>query len=408
MQRIPRNFTPVPYAYHQEIELKIDTLTNLGVGLGCVNGWVVMVPMALPGEKIRARIWRNKSNFSDADLVEVLEKAPERIEPRCKLFGLCGGCQYQQMTYAAQLYWKRRQVQELVTRLAKLDVEVEPTIASPLEFGYRSKITPHYEPTYDGRPMAIGFLGMSTRATIDVKQCSIASEAINAALPAEREKVLVKERAGLLENGGTMLLRDTGHGIETDMSAVAETVVGSLKFKFPAGEFFQNNEHILPTLLDYVIAQAASPGIEYLVDTYCGAGSFAISAASKFTKVAGVEINERSIALAGANAAANGISNCAFLSGSAEAIFSKVEFDPKKSAVVIDPPRAGCDKVFLDQLIKFAPARVVYVSCSPDTQARDLRYLADNGFKVERVQPFDLFPQTRHIESVVTIVPNPV
>jgi len=408
MQRIPKNFTPVPYAYHQEIELVIDTLTNLGVGLGRVNGWVVMVPMALPGEKIRARVWRNKANYSDADLVEVLEKSPERIEPRCALFGKCGGCQYQHMTYQAQLYWKRRHVQELVTRLAKLEVEVEPTMASPLEFGYRSKITPHYEPTCDGRPMAIGFLGMATRATIDVKECPIASEAINAALPAQREKVLVKERAGLLKNGGTMLLRDTGLGIETDMSAVAETAVGSLKFKFPAGEFFQNNEHILPTLLDYVISQAAAPDLEFLVDAYCGAGSFALWASAKFKRVAGVEINERSIALANANASLNGIQNCAFISGSAEAIFSKVDFDAKKSAVVIDPPRAGCDKVFLDQLVKFAPARVVYVSCSPDTQARDLRYLADNGFKVLRVQPFDLFPQTRHIESVVTIVPNPV
>jgi tRNA/tmRNA/rRNA uracil-C5-methylase (TrmA/RlmC/RlmD family) len=404
MLRIPKNFTPVPYAYHEEIEVKIDTLTNLGVGLGRVNGWVVMVPLALPGERIRASVWRNKANYSDADLVEVLEKAPERIEPRCKLFGKCGGCQYQHMTYEAQLFWKRKHVEELMHRLAKLDVAVEPTYPSPLQFGYRSKITPHYEPTHDGRPMAIGFLGMNTRAVIDVAQCPLASDAINAALPAAREKVQIQARSGTLKRGGTLLLRDTGTCIETDMSATASTAVGPIKFKFPAGEFFQNNGHILPGLLDYVIAEAAAPGLESLVDAYCGAGTFSLYAASKFARVAGVEINERSIALARENAAANGIGNCAFLTGNAEAIFAKVDFEAAKCALIIDPPRAGCDKAFLDQLIQFAPARVVYVSCAPDTQARDLQYLAANGFKVERVQPFDLFPQTRHIESVATIV----
>jgi 23S rRNA (uracil1939-C5)-methyltransferase/tRNA (uracil-5-)-methyltransferase len=404
MLRIPKNFNPVPYAYHEEIELTIDTLTNLGVGLGRINGWVVMVPLALPGEKIRASVWRNKANFSDADLVEVLEKAPERIEPRCPLFGKCGGCQYQHMTYEAQLFWKRKHVEELMRRLAKLDVAVEPTCPSPLSWGYRSKITPHYEPTYDGRPMAIGFLGMNTRAVIDVPQCPIASDAINAALPAEREKIQVRARSGALKRGGTLLLRDTGSGIETVMNETAETTVGKLKFKFPAGEFFQNNEHILPGLLDYVMGQAAQPGLEFLIDAYCGAGSFALWGASKFAKVTGIEISERAIALARENAAANGLSNCSFVPGSAEAIFAQIDYEPAKCALVIDPPRAGCDKVFLDQLIKFAPARTVYVSCAPDTQARDLQYLAANGFKVERVQPFDLFPQTRHIESVVTII----
>jgi tRNA/tmRNA/rRNA uracil-C5-methylase (TrmA/RlmC/RlmD family) len=404
MLRIPKNFTPVPYAYHQEIELTIDTLTNLGTGLGRVNGWVVMVPLTVPGEKVRARVWRNKANYSDADLIEVLEKSPDRIEPRCPLFGKCGGCQYQHMTYAAQLIWKRKHVEELMKRLAKIEVEVEPTHPSPLEFGYRSKITPHYEPPRDGGKMAIGFLGMNTRAVIDIPQCPIASDAINAALPAEREKIQVTARSGTLKRGGTLLLRDTGHGVETVMNETAETTVGSLKFRFPAGEFFQNNQHILADLLNYVIEQASAPGLENLVDAYCGAGSFALWGASKFARVAGVEISERAIALANENAKLNGITNCTFQQGNAEAIFDKIDFDAAKSALIIDPPRAGCDHAFLEQLVKFGPARVVYVSCAPDTQARDLQFLAANGFKVERVQPFDLFPQTRHIESVATIV----
>ncbi len=404
MQKIPKNFNPVPYAYHQEIVLKIDTLTNLGCGLGRADGWVVMVPLALPGELVKVRVWRNKANYSDADLVEVLEKSPDRIEPRCPLFSKCGGCQYQHMTYSAQLYWKRRQVEELVRRLAKLDAPVEATHPSPLQYGYRSKITPHYDPPRGPWELPIGFLGADTRATVDVPQCPIASDAINAALPAEREKVRVRARAGTIRKGGTLLLRDVGGTVETAMNADATTHIGPLAFRFPAGEFFQNNEHILPDLLDYVMGEAAAPGIEFLVDAYCGAGTFSLWGAKRFTKVAGIEISERATALASQNAEANGIANCTFTAGSAEAIFAKVDFPKEKCAVIIDPPRAGCDGVFLSQLAAFAPARVVYVSCAPDTQARDLRILTDAGFRVEKVAPFDLFPQTRHIESVATIV----
>jgi len=402
MPSIPKNFKPTPYAYHEEIELTIDTLTNLGVGLGRIDGWVVMVPLALPGERIKASVWRNKSNYSEADLVEVLEPSADRIDPRCPLFGTCGGCQYQHMNYAAQLEWKRRHVAELMTRLAGLDVEVQPTWASPKEFGYRSKITPHYDRPSDGLNMHIGFLGMNTRAVIDVPQCPIASEAVNEALPIVRKNLL--DEVHNLKRGGTLLLRDTAEGVETDMRAIAEAKVGDLHFLFQAGEFFQNNPHILPGLLDYVMEQAAAPGLDCLVDAYCGAGSFALWGASRFGHVAGIEINDRAIDLAKENAKLNRIRNCAFIPGSAESIFLHVDFEPAKSALIIDPPRRGCDDVFLEQLIKFGPARIVYVSCAPDTQARDLKFLAANGYRVERVQPFDLFPQTRHIESVATLV----
>lgn len=115
--RPPKNFHPEPFTYHQEIELRIDDLTNLGDGVGRIDGWVVMVPYALPGERVRARVWRNKSNYSEADLVDVLEFSPARRVPQCALFGQCGGCQYQHLDYDAQLEWKTRQVRELLRRL---------------------------------------------------------------------------------------------------------------------------------------------------------------------------------------------------------------------------------------------------------------------------------------------------
>ena len=127
----PKNFIPEPFAYHEEVELKVESLTNLGMGVGRVEGWVVMVPFVIPGERVRVRIFRNCSNYSDADLVEVLEAAPERVEPRCTLFQKCGGCQYQHIQYEQQLVQKTGQVAELMEKLGGITHPVEGAIGSP-------------------------------------------------------------------------------------------------------------------------------------------------------------------------------------------------------------------------------------------------------------------------------------
>ena len=131
MPRPPAKFNPVPFAYHQEIELVIDSLTNLGQGIGRHDGWVVFVPFALPGERVRARVFRNHKGHSEADLVEVLEPSPHRVAPVCRLFGTCGGCQYQNLDYAEQLRWKREQVAGLLKHMAGIEHPVEPVVPSP-------------------------------------------------------------------------------------------------------------------------------------------------------------------------------------------------------------------------------------------------------------------------------------
>ena len=145
------------FTYHQEVEVDIATITNLGDGLGRIDGWVVFIPGALPGEKVVARIWHNAANFSRGDLVRVIIPSASRVQPRCELFGECGGCQYQNMAYAEQLVWKRKQVAEVYERLGGLTVEVEPTHPSPKQYGYRSKITPHFM-TPRRADFPIGFL----------------------------------------------------------------------------------------------------------------------------------------------------------------------------------------------------------------------------------------------------------
>ena len=400
----PKNFVAEPFQYHEEVELVVDSLTNLGMGLGRVDGWVVMVPFVIPGERVKARIFRNFTNYSDADLLEVIEASPDRVEPMCPLFTTCGGCQYQHLSYYRQLLEKTAHVKELLHKLGAIEHPVEHTVGSPRIYNYRSKITPHYNrPNQDGS-QPIGFLRFGRRNQIvDVVQCPIATEAINHALPEEREQA---RRAGgrkRRQRGGTLLLRHVLEGVVNDPQAIVSERVGDLNFQFKAGEFFQNNPYVLPKLVDYVAQEASLPGARYLVDAYCGVGLFALSTAKLFEAVVGVEISQQSVLWAQANAKISGIKNTRFLIGKAEAIFKDLEFPESETAMVIDPPRKGCDEGFRQQLLQYRPQRLVYVSCDPATQARDLKDFVGGGYAITRIQPFDLFPHTRHIENIVSL-----
>jgi tRNA/tmRNA/rRNA uracil-C5-methylase (TrmA/RlmC/RlmD family) len=432
-----KKFNDQPFVYHEEIELEISTLTNLGLGLGRVSienqktkveNWVVMVPFALPGERVRARVFRNHKNFSEADFVAVLRPSPHRVAPRCPLFGRCGGCQYQHLAYAEQLAWKRRQVAELLEHLAGAVFEVAPVVASPREFGYRSKITPHFaapsaakrlpftvhssqlqsDVTENREPrtvnFSIGFLKQGSRFEIvDVPRCEIATEAINEKLTAVRAGAQARAAAGEFARGATLLLREAGGVVTTEYDTIITEQVDGLSLRFLARDFFQNNPFILPAFTNHVRAQAAAGGARFLVDAYCGSGLFALSAAYAFERVAGIEISETSVAFARENAAANGIANAVFQAGDAAAIFAGLDFPPGETVVIIDPPRRGCDESFLRQLFAFGPHSVVYVSCDPATQMRDLNHFFAANYELRAVQPFDLFPQTRHLECVITL-----
>ncbi len=430
-----KKFNDHPFPYHHELELEISTLTNLGVGLGRVTvgegKWVVMVPFTLPGERVKVRVYRNHKNYSEADLVEVITASAHRIDPKCPLFGRCGGCQYQHLTYVEQLKWKRQQVEELLKYMAGIEHPVAPVIPSPREFGYRSKITPHFSVPRRGKEitsdkeqvsgvektamqMPIGFLKQSSRFDIiDVPQCPIATPEINEKLPEVRARVQAKAARGEYEQGATLLLRHAEEGVVTDYDAVIHEVIqnsdasgsGSpLRLHFLSRDFFQNNPFILPAFTRYVREQAAASGARFLVDAYCGSGLFALSCASAFERVAGVELSVTSVKFATENAAANGITNATFLAGDASQIFAGLTFPAADTAVVIDPPRKGCDESFLNQLFAFGPRAVVYVSCDPATQMRDLKGFLAAGYRLTAVQPFDLFPQTRHLECVITLV----
>lgn len=464
--KVPAKFKPYPFAYHQELDVKIESLTNLGFGIARVDlkgdhpdipiteennsdlitseedqkKWVIFVPNVIPGEQVRIRIYRNYATYSDADLIDILEASPDRIEPKCDLAKICGGCQYQHITVDRQRQMKTLQVQELFERLGGLKAEdfppVLPTLGTDEIFGYRSKITPHYDAPIkkkgrrsNSNAMAgtscemgpIGFKEKASRRLVDVPYCHIATPAINEALTRVREDKINEARDGKLKKptkGATLLLRDAGDGVETDPNVYVKTTVKDLVFRFKAGNFFQNNPFMLPKMVDLVVDAATVPSptgkvMTHLIDCYCGSGLFALGSSSSFEHCVGIEVNEMAVEEARENAALNDIENCAFVSASAEAIFDPAtlegrsdlvvgDFPRETTVVVVDPPRKGCSVEFLEQLNVYKPQRVVYMSCDPATQARDAKYLLSYGYEIVSVQPFDIFPQTRHIECLAT------
>ena len=414
MARKAKVFNAYPFDYHQEITVIIESLSNLGDGVAKIpvaakegeenqeeRSWVLFVPFALPGEKVRIKIWKNDKNCSHADLEEVLEASPHRIEPRCTYFGTCGGCQYQHVSYDTQLIWKQKQVADLLHHLAGVEHLVNDPLPSPQQWNYRSKITPHFQKPKNGKIRDIGFLRKGTRQSlIDIKQCDIAMDAINETFPIAREGA--HQRASSYKKGATLLLRANEERVYDNPREIMTEQVGELSFSFLAGDFFQNNPFILTDFVDYACKQAVT-GSTYLIDAYCGSGLFGLSLAKHFQEVSMVEVSDTGADWARYNAKANKIDNAKILTASAEHIFDQITYPSEETTILIDPPRKGCNEEFLQQLFTFGPTRVIYISCNPATQARDLKFFAEENYNIIDVQPVDLFPQTRHLECIVTL-----
>lgn len=362
------------FGRREEVTLRIERLSAHGDGLAIApsGDWVVAVPQCLPGEKVLARVYSNERLYSKADLIRVEEHAAEgsqQIARRsdlvgCKYFGECAGCQYQTIDYGQQLEMKRDVVSKAFQNYAKLSQDqlpdVLPTLASPLQYKYRTKLTPHFElprelrkPRGKGKggqtlsssqaatfDVNIGFHKYGGKDVLDIEECPIATRTINAALPGEMDRV--RSTITTFKNGATLLFRDSLCSFEsqgedrdieqkpeteviTDHKAVVKERVGEIKFESPAGTFFQNNRSVLPSLIGYVQEQVDSFNDKsrenYLVDAYCGSGLFAICLAKSFAKVAGIEISQDSIRFAKQNASLNGADNVDFIAGDAQEIF---------------------------------------------------------------------------------------
>jgi tRNA (uracil-5-)-methyltransferase len=459
-----------------EIEVEVVELSSTGDGLAKQKGSdnIYVVPFSVPGDTVKVKVYRHNPDegYTAADFISVVKPSPLRDDSRiqCGYFSKCSGCQFQMLDYDEQLRVKKNIVVKAYRNFSQLTPELVPeildTIGSPLQYGYRTKLTPHFDGP-PGNPRrgpkkghssmpTFGFTPKGTRKVLDIEDCPIATDAVRKGLGEERARLAVEY--GNYTKGATILLRESTKRVPksspadtvsvpegtpetalrveadthtdfktciTDQNATSTEYIDDFTFQNPAGSFFQNNNSILPPFTAYIREHILPPSppatakpIKYLIDAYSGSGLFTITQSSLFPGGSvGIDIAEKSIAFARRNAALNGLQEeqCRFIAADAPELFHSVsKYDPDETVVVLDPPRKGCDASFLRQLLQFAPRRVVYVSCNVHTQARDVGVLVrgeveglEGGkgtrYDIESIRGFDFFPQTGHVEGVAIL-----
>lgn len=375
------------------LTLRIEDIAFGGEGVARLEDFVVFVPFVAVGELVEAEVVEVKKRFARARLLRVLESSPERVEPACRYFGACGGCQYQHLAYEAQLRIKRKQVADLFERIGGVRSEViAPVVPCPQPYGYRNRIMVRSQWNRPEQRLNIGFLRWDCGLVEDIEECKIADPSLNEQL--RRVRAHPPPRGGL-----KVVLRVQPEG-----------------WVVPRDSFFQTNTVMLPKLVEVVRGflrsalsrgGAASPDAPWqLVDLYCGVGFFALELADAVDRYVGVEYDQRAIRAAHQNAAARGWLNGEFIAGRVEEVLPELtrRFAPANTTVLLDPPRKGCAPEAVSLLREVRPAQVIYVSCHPATMARDLNVLcAGNVFEPVSVVPLDMFPQTQHIECVADL-----
>jgi tRNA/tmRNA/rRNA uracil-C5-methylase (TrmA/RlmC/RlmD family) len=305
------------------------------------------------------------------------------VQPQCRYFGDCGGCQYQHIAYEAQLRIKHKQVADLFQRLGGFSSEViAPVVPCPQPYGYRNRIMVRSQWDKFKQGLNIGFIRADNRLVVDIEECRIAEPALN-------EQIKEVRRHPPPKGGIKVVLR-----IIPDHWVV------------PKDSFFQNNFFLLPGLVEAAREYLRESGARHLVDAYCGVGFFSLELAGQVEAFAGVELDHLAIKAARQNAAARGCANGEFLAGRAEDLLPGLlaRFSAESTSVLLDPPRTGCPPEMLRLLREVRPAQIIYVSCHPATMARDLNILCSEGvFELIRLIPFDMFPQTQHIECAANL-----
>ncbi|KAI6781746.1 putative tRNA (Uracil-5-)-methyltransferase [Emericellopsis cladophorae] len=447
-----------------QVDIEILELSSTGDALGMIAGsnQVYVTEFAVPGDTARVKVYRHLQEESRtiADFISITKPSPLRDDTRiqCKYFGKCGGCQFQMLDYPEQLKLKKRVLEKAYANFSNLPAELVPTmgdtIGSPLQYNYRTKLTPHFDGPpgmfrgrgkkskahFDSCP-DIGFMLKGTRRVMDIEECPIGTEAVN--LGMNRERARMKEEYKNYTKGATILLRENTQRLPKGSADIPETLppyttkadnettvdikscitdpkgtstehIDSYVFTNPANSFFQNNNSILPKftafIREHILPPAHQGEIKYLIDAYSGSGLFTITLSSVFQHSTGIDIAADSIACARKNAELNGLNDerCSFIAADAGELFKSVTYNNDETVVVLDPPRKGCDADFLGQLRRFGPKRVLYVSCNVHTQARDVGVLVRGEgdgwrYEIESLRGFDFFPQTGHVEGVAIL-----
>jgi 23S rRNA (uracil1939-C5)-methyltransferase len=375
-----------------------------GSGVGRHEGCAVFVPGSLVGERVRVVLVKCRKRFAEAALLEVLTPSEHRIESACSLSDLCPGCSYQHVSYAEEVRLKQSQLEGLLKRIGGLeDVTFKKPIASPRHLGYRNKIVLHAQ-----RERKLGYFGNDNRTVVDVPACPLAVQPINDEL--HKKRANIKFMKGMRPNAGVTFRWTETDGavswIDRESGVKRLTEVASVgELRVPRRSFYQVNPFAGELLVTSVTEAIDAVKPTYLLDFYCGVGLFAL-AGSKLgvPHVLGVERQSFAVRAAIQNAKALGLS-ARFEATDAHAVaddsLEKVDCD--QTMVIVDPPRQGLEESLVETLISKRPAYLVYVSCAPDTLARDLKLLTTEAYAVEHCQLVDMFPRTSHFETVAVL-----
>ncbi|MBN8656629.1 MAG: class I SAM-dependent RNA methyltransferase [Anaerolineae bacterium] len=402
-------------------EITLEKLTYGGEAMGRLSdGRAVFVPFGLPSETVRIQLTQEKQNFARGEILEILTPSPYRIEPKCKHFTQCGGCHYQNLPYEKQLLAKADILRDQLQRIGKIEnPPVQVTVPSPNQWNYRNHVQFHL--TDDGK---IGFINSQGHKTLPIEECHLPETAIDAFrndLQFESRMNLerVSLRSGASDDLMLILESETEETpeleIEADISIVhiyedhPVVIAGSnsltiqvlgVDFHVSAPSFFQVNTPMAEKMVQHIQSQLPITNQPItLIDLYCGVGLFSKFFADKYAKVIGIESAPSSCEDFAINL--DEFDNVEVYEGAAEEILPALAPQlTQPTHMIVDPPRAGLDKFALDAILQINPQVIAYVSCDPSTLARDAARLIKGGYTLQHATPFDLFPQTYHIESI--------
>ncbi|PKN70005.1 MAG: hypothetical protein CVU54_08220 [Deltaproteobacteria bacterium HGW-Deltaproteobacteria-12] len=376
--------------------IQIDKIAFGGEGIGRIDNFVVFVPFAAPGDELEIEIKKCKKSFARAKILKIIKASPLRVSPLCSYYENCGGCCYQHISYGRQLEIKKMQVEEAFVKIGRINAPPVLSVAASLpDYHYRGKAQIHRS---GGR---LGFLDVSGSKIVDIKRCEIMEETINDKIGRLRENASIRHA----EDTRLTIWSDLPGDDKAEKGQIRR-VVKDKQFLVSADGFFQNNLFLTETLVDEIRMLALSGPVNTVVDVYCGCGLFSIFLAPFAKSVCGIESNPRAVKFARINAEKENIQNVKFICGDAGEELLKREFSTlvgRIDLLILDPPRVGCSETVLKEIAFLLPQRLIYVSCNPGTQARDVQRLIGFGYKLRRILPLDMFPHTQHIEVIALL-----